>query len=159
MHSENFKKALFIGRNDAFYSLPVWIDSRLAKPDQMATGQPLLVELSDYRRVYIPATFVTDCHSTPTWSQSLLPAYDNRTNLAAIVHDCLYINWELFLAVYPELSGADARAYSDQAYRELMERFKPGSFRNRLYYVAVRVFGGWNWRKFRSQQTPERPTP
>ncbi|WP_020603125.1 DUF1353 domain-containing protein [Spirosoma spitsbergense] len=143
----------FIEWSDTFYSLPVIIDSRLPKPDQMRVEQDVLVELVDYRRVLLPANFLTDCHSTPPWSQSLLPAYNNRTNLAAIVHDYLYMNWEQHLEHYPELMDVDGRSYADGIYLELMQRFNPGQWRNRLYFGAVRAFGGWNWRKFR-QQTP-----
>ncbi|GAB4047103.1 DUF1353 domain-containing protein [Spirosoma litoris] len=148
---EQHTEALLIAFTDSYYCLPVVIDSRLSKSDQMAVLQDVLVELADTRRVLIKANFLTDCHSTPPWSQSLLPAYNNRTNLAAITHDCLYMEWERFINSYPELSGVDGRAYSDTAYRELMERFNPGHWRNGLYYRAVRLFGGWNWRRFRDQ--------
>ncbi|GAB3552144.1 hypothetical protein [Spirosoma fluminis] len=63
------------------------------------------------------------------------------------------MNWEEFVRVYPDLAGhRDARLYADQAYLELMERFNRGQFSNRLYYAGVRLFGWWNWRKFRQQQ-------
>ncbi|GAB3990356.1 hypothetical protein GCM10028807_17340 [Spirosoma daeguense] len=141
----------FISRTATFYSLAVVVDSRLPKSDQMTLERAVVVELADFRRVRIPAGFLTDCHSTPPWSQSLLPAYNNRTNLAAIVHDYLYMEWEHFVAIYPELAGADARAYSDEVYQELMERFGGKGLRNWLYVLAVRTFGGINWRKFRNE--------
>ncbi|MVM37269.1 DUF1353 domain-containing protein [Spirosoma sp. HMF3257] len=146
--------ALFISLTDSFYCLPVVIDSRLEKPDQMAVLQDVLVELADHKLLLIPANFVTDCHSTPPWSQSTLPAYDNLTNLAAVAHDRLYMEWEEFANLYEDLKALGeiaARAYADGVYYELMERFKPGSFRNKLYYAAVRLFGWRNWRKFRKQ--------
>lgn len=143
--------SLFIGRQSRSYQLAVVMASDLPKPDQMALVWDVVVELADYRRVLLPAGFISDCHSTPPWSQSVLPAYDNRTNLAAYVHDYLYTHWESFLAVYPELASVDGRAYADAAYQELMERFGHNPFRNWLYYVAVRLLGGWNWRKFRRE--------
>ncbi|QMW04081.1 DUF1353 domain-containing protein [Spirosoma foliorum] len=145
-------RALLIALSDSFYCLPVVIDSRLEKPDQMTVLQDVLVELADHKLLLIPADFITDCHSTPPWSQSLLPAYDNLTNLAAVAHDRLYMDWEKFADLYVEikaLGDSADRAYADGVYFELMERFKPGSFRNKLYYAAVRLFGWWRWRKFR----------
>lgn len=141
-------KPVVIGRSDSFYRMPVYIDSRLPKADQMEVLRDVVVELRDCRRLVIKARFITDCHSTPAWSWSLLPAYDNRTNLAAIGHDFLYMCWEEFVTVYPELEP-EGRAYADAVYFELMERFKPGGLKNRVYFAGVRLFGGWNWRKFR----------
>ena len=118
----------------------------------MLVFQDILVELADFRVLLIPADFLTDCHSTPPWSQSVLPAYDTKTNLAAMTHDRLYMAWEDFAIDQQELlvmSASAARAYADSIYLELMERFNPGRFRNRLYYAGVRLFGWWNWRKFR----------
>ncbi|GAB4050435.1 DUF1353 domain-containing protein [Spirosoma litoris] len=145
---------IFIGRLDTDYSLIVVMSSRLPKTDQMLVYHDIRVELADLRVLLIPADFLTDCHSTPPWSQSVLPAYDNKTNLAAIAHDKLYMDWEAFTVNYTELqamSAKAARAYADGVYLELMERFNPGRFRNKLYYAGVRLFGWWNWRKFRSQ--------
>ncbi|MGF7217491.1 hypothetical protein GGR92_003665 [Spirosoma lacussanchae] len=145
---------LLIRRTATYYTVPVMVDSRLNKPDQISLAVTVVVELADYRRVLLPVGFVTDCHSTPAAGQSILPGFNNRTNLAAWVHDRLYMCWEEFLLVYPELADADARAYADAAYLELMERFNRGRFRNRVYLAAVRLFGWWNWRTFRSQATP-----
>jgi hypothetical protein len=142
---------LFISRQATGYRLPVVVDSELPKVDQVELERAVLVELADYRRVLIPASFITDFHSTPPWSQSLLPAYNNKTNLAAVVHDFLYMEWEQFLAVYPELQQADGRQYADAVYLELMERFNRGRFRNRLYLAGVRWLGRWNWQRFRKQ--------
>ncbi|MVM29929.1 DUF1353 domain-containing protein [Spirosoma sp. HMF4905] len=134
--------------------MAILINSQLPKTDQMTVLQDVWVELEDTRMVLIKANFLTDCHSTPPWSQSLLPAYNNRTNLAAIAHDCLYLEWERFILTYPGLCGADGRAYADNVYLALMERFDPGHWRNGLYYGAVRLFGWWNWRNFRRQAGP-----
>lgn len=152
-----FIQALFIAFSEPFYCLPVVIDSRLEKPDQMAVLQDVLVELADHRCLLIPAQFVTDCHSTPPWSQSLLPAYDNLTNLAAVIHDRLYMDWEAFADLYVDiqlLKESEARAYVDRVYFDFMERFKPGSFRNKLYYAAVRLFGWTRWKQYRRQKKP-----
>jgi hypothetical protein len=143
-----------IRRTDRYYCLPVLIDSRLPKADQMLTANILRVELFDGRMLIVPARFLTDCHSTPLWLASLLPEYDNRTNIAAIVHDYLYMHWETFAA---DQGGniADGRSYSDLAYLNLMRQFYPGGWRNKLYYRAVRLFGGWNWRQFRQRYREE----
>lgn len=144
---------IIVGIPDNSYQALVFINSTLAKADQMLVAAELRVELSDSCLVVVPAGFVTDCHSTPAFLASVLPEYDNRTNLAAIVHDFLYMEWEQQVAVYPflvELKADEARAYADSIYLELMERFNPGCFRNKIYYAGVRLFGGWNWRKFRA---------
>ncbi len=141
---------LVIGRSARAYRLAVVIDSELPKTDQMRLGEDVLLELADGRLLYLRASFVTDCHSTPVLLWSLLPAYNNRTNLAAIAHDYLYLRWEEFAAVNEGLPS-DGRAYADSVYRELMERINPGRFRNRLYYAGVRLFGGMNWQRFRAK--------
>jgi len=136
------------------YQVVVVIDSTLAKIDQMRLLQELQVELLDSRVVVVAKDFVTDCHSTPAWSQAVLPEYNNKTNLAAIVHDWLYMEWEQFVDPYPELLAlqeSQARAYADSVYLELMERFNQGRWPNKIYYAGVRLFGWWNWRKFRKR--------
>lgn len=146
-------EAIVVSLSATDYRAIVVIDSTLAKPDQMSLAAAITVLLADSRSVVVPVGFVTDCHSTPAFLASVLPEYDNRTNLAAIVHDFLYMEWEQQVAVYPELielSINEARLYSDSIYLELMERFNPGCFRNKIYYAGVRLFGGWNWRKFRA---------
>lgn len=141
---------------DASYRLRVAMDSRLPKPDQMQLTAPVLVELPGNRVVILPAGFITDCHSVPLWLGSILPEYDNRTNLAAVVHDYLYMHWEDFLEQNELTSWAQywtpqaCRAYADECYRELMSRFHPTGWRNKLYYRAVRLFGWYNWQKFRN---------
>lgn len=141
-----------IRRTDRHYALPVIIDSRLPKPDQMRTASTLRVELFDGRMLVIPAQFVTDCHSTPLLLASLLPEYDNRTNIAAICHDYLYMHWEAFAADQDGLFTIgvfDGRAYADRVYLSLIRQFHPTGWRNRVYYTAVRLFGGTNWRRYR----------
>ncbi|ARK13049.1 DUF1353 domain-containing protein [Fibrella sp. ES10-3-2-2] len=145
-----------ITRTASEYAIAVQIESKAEKRDQFRVAQTLRVELFDGRVVVIPAGFVTDCHSTPPWTQSLLPAYDTRTALAAIVHDYLYMHWERFecevgaLELHHDLMG-DERRYVDRCYLDLMERFAPRYWRNRVYYYAVRAFGGWNWRIYRNK--------
>ena len=142
-----------IRRTDRYYELPVIIDSRLPKPDQMRTASTLRIELFDGRMLVVPARFVTDCHSTPLLLASLLPEYDNRTNIAAICHDYLYMHWEAFLADQAEpiidARRGDARAYADRVYLYLIRQFHPTGWRNQIYYAAVRLFGRWNWYRYR----------
>ncbi|NID09376.1 DUF1353 domain-containing protein [Fibrivirga algicola] len=147
---------LAITRTASEYAIAVQIESKAEKRDQFRVAQTLRVELFDGRIVAIPAGFVTDCHSTPPWTQSLLPAYDTRTALAAIVHDYLYMHWERYeseagiLELHRDLMGRERR-YADRCYLDLMERFAPGYWRNQIYYTAVRLFGGWNWSAYRKQ--------
>ncbi|MEZ0607867.1 DUF1353 domain-containing protein [Fibrella sp. WM1] len=153
-----------IRQTDMAYVVSVEIDSRLPKRDQMRVSQSFTVELFDGRLVTVTAGFVTDCHSTPPLLHNLLPAYHCRTNLAAIVHDYLYMHWEAFdyhqlrerRDGFPAQSKLlamainDPRAYADEAYYRLMEQMAPGEWRNGLYWVAVRLFGWWRWRSFRN---------
>lgn len=153
-----------IRRSDNRYRLPVAIDSTSAKPDQYVVWDDIAVELFDSRCVIVPAGFVTDCHSTPPWLQSLLPAYNSRTALAAIVHDYLYMQWEQtsLIGAGPyeydwEPPGYNNREYADRCYFELMQQFAPHYWRNRLYWLAVRLFGLINWNKFRRQNADKPP--
>ncbi|WP_158408769.1 DUF1353 domain-containing protein [Fibrella aestuarina] len=141
----------------------VYLDSETQKSDQFVVAEPIFVELFDSRVVVIPADFVSDGHSTPRLLDVLLPHYDAKTNLAAIVHDFLYMHWEVFEQQQKQLRAAvlecpsrllsididDPRAYADEAYYRLMEQMAPCQWRNGLYWVAVRCLGWWNWRGYR----------
>lgn len=152
-----------IRRTDTAYRVRVEIDSTLPKRDQMRVAEAFSVVLCGLI-IRVPAGFVTDCHSTPPWLHSLLPAYDCRTNLAAIVHDYLYMHWaDVFLQNppsrhtirYAEKDPGYYRWLADECYRELMEQFRPGHWRNPIYYRAVRLFGGLNWHRFRQNEGRE----
>lgn len=71
-----------------------------------------------------------------------------------MVHDWLYMHWEQHVVNYPELNLMDesaCRHYADEAFLALMDQFSPKTYlRNYVYYVAVRLFGKWNWRRFRT---------
>lgn len=138
----------FISNTQTEYELIVYLRSNTPKRDQFCVGENLAVELFDGRVVIIPLGFVSDAHSTPPWLNSILPHFDSRTNLAAIVHDFLYMHWETFDGRH---AGLD-RQYADVAYLKLMEQIAPGHWRNRLYYRAVRVLGWINWNRFRAHK-------
>lgn len=145
---------ILIGVGDTSYSIWMATASDLDKPDQMVILHDVEIDLDDYRTLLLPAGFITDCHSTPAVIQFILPAYDNKTNIAAISHDRLYMDFESYLLEYPELMAlpvSAARLYADKVYLELMERFNRGHWKNRVYYAGVRLFGWWNWRKFRKR--------
>lgn len=134
---------ILITRSAKSYSLPVVVDSTLPKTDQVALADAVRVELEDGMMITVPAGFVTDFHSTPTWTWSALPAFDNKTNLAAVVHDWLYMN-------QPE---GFTRKRADDIFLELMNRFSPDTTRrNLLYYQGVRAFGWRNWNQYSKQQ-------
>ena len=154
-----------ITKANSQYRILVYLDSRVPKSDQLIICETLRVELMDGRIAKVPNRMLSDCHSTPRWLDFLMPHFDAKTNLAAIVHDYLYMNWEDFeqqtgpLLMVWDLEPIDSaacqqRQYCDGCYLELMERFRPGNWRNTLYYTAVRLFGGWNWRKFRRANSP-----
>ena len=150
-----------ISNKQSGYTIRVWLDSHTPKPDQFVVADGFTVELFDGRCVVIPEGFTSDGHSTPAWLDSLLPHFNSRTNLAAIVHDYLYMHWEAVEAgvMHDEHNDPDwtwyvlddKRQYADDVYWHLMEQMAPGYWRNRLYWLAVRLAGGWNWRRFRWQ--------
>ena len=150
------------------FRVPVLLDSDVPKRDQFRLAEPLVVELFDGRLVTIPAGFVSDAHSTPAWLDNILPHFDAKTNLAAIVHDYLYMHWEAFVweqirtvegcrSMAQLLAKENDRQYADEAYHYLMEQMAPGRWRNAVYWLAVRLLGGWNWRRFRHKDCLSRP--
>ncbi|MEZ0484287.1 DUF1353 domain-containing protein [Fibrella aquatica] len=147
----------FISSKQTNYDLIVYLSSETPKRDQFLVGEEVAVELFDGRVVVIPFGFMTDAHSTPVWLHSLLPHFDSRTNLAAIVHDYLYIHFEVFTRerrltdwMEDQIDGGD-RKFADDAYLALMEQMAPGHWRNKVYYRAVRMFGWVNWNRFRDE--------
>ncbi|WP_266364162.1 DUF1353 domain-containing protein [Tellurirhabdus rosea] len=136
-----------ITRSSRRYRLPIACDSTLSKTDQVVLQDDVQVELFDGRTLLIPKGFISDFHSTPRAMWSLVPAYHNRTNLAALVHDYLYMHFD---ELNPDLVKDNPRKYADQAYLMLMQQFNPlQPAKNLLYYAGVRAGGWYNWRKFR----------
>jgi len=142
-----------ITRQATTYAIPFRLDTEVPKRDQIRLDVALSVELAEFRVVRLPAGFVTDFHSVPPILWSIWPPYNTKTNLAAMVHDYLYMHWEQYVQDYPLLDGLswkDARHYADDAFLELMDQFSPDTpVRNYMYYVAVRLFGAPNWARFR----------
>lgn len=141
-----------IYQNDQVYQLLLINDSTLKKIDQIRIGELTIVELFDHSFVKLPRNFVTDFHSVPRCLQWILPAFNNKTNLAAAVHDLLYMRWEHYLKTCPEKIEIDGRIFADKAFLALMHQFSPTTkLENHVYYLAVRVFGYFNWKKFRKR--------
>ena len=146
-----------ISRTDKFYAITCRIHSLVPKRDQLYLAEEIQVELFDGNRVRIPAGFLTDFHSVPPWLWSLWPPFNAKTNLAALVHDYLYENWDEFAIgkalVHIEAYGQE-RHYADHAFLQLMDQFSPKTrTRNYLYYLGVRLGGWWNWNEFRKANT------
>ena len=149
---------LLIRQSDTEPLIPLMMDARLKKRDQFRLLRRTGVELPDGRIIVVRGGFVTDIHSVARLMQSFLSAYDNRTGLAAILHDWLYIHWEKVLLAHPDLTS-QSRPYADWAYLTLMRRYSPETpLLNRIYYTGV-VIGGWyNWRKYRTHNTKHHPS-
>jgi len=125
-------------------------DSSLIRPDQVRTARTIYVEVKPGIWVKIPRGYVTDYFSVPLWLWSLFRQFDNHANIAAIVHDWLYENWEVFLLKYPMMSQVEnPRLWSDKVFYELLSRFRNNNT-SRMYYYAIRLGGGANWKKYRS---------
>ena len=137
-----------IRRVDRHYTITLTNNSRATKRDWIGVYESIRVELFDGRWLDIEAGFESDCHSAPRLIQAIVPAFDNRTNLAAIVHDYLYEHWECFREDEDRLH-VHGRHYADQAYLELMDQFSPQTkVGNYVRYIGVRLGGWWNWTEF-----------
>ena len=139
-------------QTDEIYVLLLINDSTLKKIDQIRVGELTIVEVFDGSLVKLPKGFVTDFHSMPRQIQWILPAFNCRTNLAAVVHDYLYMHWEKYLQSYPEKNQIKGRKFSDEVFLQLMHQFSPKTkVENYVYYLGVRIFGLFNWKKFRNK--------
>ncbi|MCX6217620.1 DUF1353 domain-containing protein [Spirosoma sp.] len=147
-------------------NLPLVSDSTLEKADQMRLGAAIRVELNDGRWVTVPEGFVTDLFSVPPWLHTLFKPYDNRLNLASIVHDYLYEYWEVFekdqrcyigLEWEPVYyAGGEERRYADRAMLDIMLRFRQHNKTLHVFYYAVRLGGRSNWNYFRHRNQHEK---
>ena len=85
-------------------------------------------------RVHVATGFVTDFASVPRLLWWALPKWGLYGN-AAVIHDWLY--WD----------QKRTRKEADQVMFEAMEVLKVPQIKKNLIYRAVRMFGGWAWKR------------
>lgn len=128
--------------------LRVDIFSGLEKRDQFLLLEPVMVQLPDqHRYLTIPAGYVSDGASVPPWLWSWFPPYDNKVQVAYVVHDYLYDHWEL-----TKLTEDDARKFADVTMLRLCLQFdKIQIGKHVLFYLACRWFGQRKWKSARQR--------
>jgi hypothetical protein len=91
-------------------------------------------------RVMILHGFKSDGASIPRWLWPVVgPRLAAKTFPAALLHDALYES-KLF-----------ARWFADAEFYRLLVGFGAGRLKARLYWLAVRVFGGVFWKRISEQ--------
>lgn len=88
----------------------------------------------------VPADFVTDFASVPSFLWSIFPPSGRHTR-AAVLHDWLYV------------SGATSRADADGLFRRAMKELGVAGWRRWAMWAAVRLFGGPLWAKARAKDS------
>lgn len=82
----------------------------------------------------IPAGFVSDGMSAPSWSRWFLgDAFDEQTLFCSVVHDWLYS------------SQVITRREADKWYRDALKKRGYGAGRSWACYLALRLFGWTHW--------------
>ena len=94
--------------------------------------------------ITVTAGFVTDLASIPRVARLIIPKL-GRWNKAAVIHDYLYTH----LAV--NVNGGDvvvlSRKVADDIFLDGMTDLGVEPWKRRLMWLAVRIFGGFAWRK------------
>ena len=92
-----------------------------------------------YGDITVPALFLYDGSSMPTFGQVLLnlTPFEPRIRAAALVHDYLY------------QTGIFTRKQADQIYFDLMMYNGIDRFRSSLHYRSLRAAGWVQWNKYR----------
>lgn len=92
----------------------------------------------------IDAGFASDGASIPKWAQTgVSPRWEATSFPAALCHDALYMTEFLY------------RKHCDMEFYRLLKLFGMSSFRAKLYYYAVRMFGWWVWKKHTIESVKE----
>ena len=92
--------------------------------------------------VIVPVGFVTDFASVPFGVRNLFPR-DGKWTKAAIPHDYLYFTLGLH--------GKYSRKECDKIFLEIMEVLNVSWIQRHVMYRAVRVGGGFGWKKRKKQ--------
>lgn len=97
-----------------------------------------------YRRVVVPAGYVTDFASSPQWLWWLIPSI-GKYNRAALIHDFLYEN--RIIPVGKLLNNSTARKLADDTFLEVANQIDPArKWKHFGMYCMVRIFGGLYWK-------------
>lgn len=89
---------------------------------------------TSFGQITVPKGAVTDLASIPRIFWVLIPPF-GRYSQAAAVHDSLYYS-KIF-----------TRKESDKIFYELMLKYGTWKWKAKIMYLAVRIFGGFAWRK------------
>ena len=96
----------------------------------------LSVVLSNGEEMDIPAGYVTDFTSVPRYLWSFISPI-GKYNLASVIHDYMYTehNYD--------------RKFADDEFLKWMNFFEPEhKIRNKVMYLALRIFGKARWEKY-----------
>ena len=86
------------------------------------------------RVITVPIGFTTDFASIPRFARNLIPKL-GKYNKAAVIHDYLYS------------VKITTRKGADKCFRDGMKDLGVVKWKRTLMYFAVRLFGGFAWRK------------
>lgn len=93
----------------------------------------ILMEDFTYAGLTVPKGFRCDGASVPRYLWHLLPR-DGMHRCAALIHDYLYVNHSGY-----------TRKEADFLFKSIMDDYGIVSWRAKLAYMAVRLFGGFFW--------------
>ena len=106
-----------------------------------------LVVDGDVRVITVPRGLITDLTSVPPVLRGLVGRVGPWLE-AAIVHDFLYVAWQMLPEKAPEERD---RAFADLVMLRAMEAARVGAVRRYLIYLSVRIFGGGAYRRCREK--------
>jgi len=91
--------------------------------------------LNEKYHINVYGGWVTDGASVPKLFQNIFSSYGENTIFGAIIHDALY------------MSEALPRDVCDTIFLEILELKGVSLLKRRAMYRAVRIFGGFVWKK------------
>jgi hypothetical protein len=115
------------------------LEAEEGRPDHWLVRAPLVWDDPKHGRIVVPPGFDTDLASIPTMAQGI-PGFQptGLSRKPAVLHDWLYA-----CADRPRMA-CDAAFYDALLAEGVPEPVA------RIYYKAVRVFGGESWRRHRA---------
>lgn len=109
--------------------------SLLADGRRAILNEPFSVKVREHDLlITVPEAFMTDFASIPRLFWTILPPW-GKYSPAAVVHDFLY--WSKMVR----------RKEADQVFLILMQRLGVATWKRRIMYRAVRIFGGFRYGK------------
>lgn len=98
----------------------------------------------EYLEIRVKAGFVTDFASIPRLARLIIPKL-GRHNKAAVIHDAIYQG--ALAKPYNVQYGGFTRRVADKIFLNAMQDLGVPKWKRTLMYWAVRLFGGFAWRK------------